>query len=271
MSAIAQDLAHARLLERLAPAMRAAGRLIEELKAAGIVHRSKADKSAVTEADEASERLLAAALRELDPDAIIIGEEASAAGIRPEPGARFWLIDPLDGTNGFVRGRSDYAVNVGLVEDGVPTVGLILHPPTQTLWTGAIGLGAWKEGADGERHAIRTRPLGDPVAIATSHSHLDRRTQAWVDAVPGAVISPSSSSLKFCLLAEGLQDAYPRYGPTCEWDTAAGDAILRAAGGIVLGTDGKPFPYPKPESLNGPFLALGDPAAAAKLPPLPPA
>lgn len=268
MSGIAQDLAHARLLERLAPAMRAAGRLIEEMKAAGFERHAKPDKSIVTEVDVASEKLLTAAIRQLDDEAVIIGEELSAAGIRPEPGARFWLIDPLDGTRGFVAGRLDYAVNVGLVEDGVPTLGLILHPPTQTLWTGALGLGAWREDGHGERQPIHARPLGSPVAIATSHSHLDPRTQAWVDQVPGAVTSPSSSALKFCLVAQGEQDAYPRYGPTCEWDTAAGDAILRAAGGIVLGTDGRPFAYPKPDSLNGPFLALGDPSAQGRLPAL---
>ncbi len=270
MSDIAQSLAHARLLERLSPAVRAAGRLIEQMKAAGLERHTKPDKSVVTDADVASENLVTEAIRVVDPEAVIIAEEASAAGASPETGERFWLLDPLDGTRGFVAGRLDYVVSVGLIEGGIPTVGLILHPPSQTLWTGAVGLGAWRETEGGERHPIHTRPLASPIAIATSHSHLDPRTQAWVDQVPGAIISPSSSAMKFCLLAEGKHDAYPRYGRTFEWDSAAGDAILRAAGGIVLGTDGLPFTYAKPGALNGPFLALGDPSAASRLPRLTP-
>ncbi len=265
-ASLTDDLAHARLLERLTPAMQEAGALIEQLKAAGLVHRDKADKSPVTEADEAAERLLEAAIRAIDPDTPIVGEEASAAGIQPGVTARFWLIDPLDGTRDFVEGGSDYSVNIGLVEDGVPTLGLVLHPPTGTLWTGAIRLGAWKEGPSTPRRAINGRALAAPPVIVTSRSHLDPKTKAWVALVPDAEVKPSGSSLKFCLLAEGLADAYPRYGPTSEWDTAAADAILRAAGGITLGPDGKPFGYGKPRYLNASFLALADPDAAECLP-----
>lgn len=267
-SSLADDLARARLLERLAPALREAGALIEQLKADGLAEaRRKADRSPVTEADEAAERLLTAAIRALDPEAPIVGEEAAAAGTAGtgDGAARFWLIDPLDGTRAFVRGDPDYSVNVGLIEAGVPTVGLVLHPPTGMLWTGAAGLGAWKE-SGGERQAIRTRPLGNPPRLVTSQSHLDPATRDWCAAVPGALIEASGSSLKFCLLAEGLADAYPRFGETSEWDTAAADAILRAAGGITLGPDGGPLGYGKPGGLNGPFLALGDPTAAARLP-----
>ena len=265
-ASLTDDLVHARLLERLTPAMRDAGALIERLKAEGMVHRNKADRSPVTEADEAAERLLEAAIRAIDPDAPIVGEEASAAGFQPGVTARFWLIDPLDGTRDFVEGGSDYSVNIGLVEDGVPTLGLVLHPPTGTLWTGASHLGAWKEGPAIPRQAIHARTLAIPAVVVTSRSHLDPRTKAWVAQVPEAEVKPSGSSLKFCLLAEGLADAYPRYGPTSEWDTAAADAILRAAGGITLGPDGEPFAYGKPGYLNASFLALADPSAAARLP-----
>ncbi|TPE58715.1 3'(2'),5'-bisphosphate nucleotidase CysQ [Sandaracinobacter neustonicus] len=270
MTSLSDTLAHAELLEALSPAVRAAGALIEQLKANGLVQRDKADKSPVTEADEAAEQLLEAAIRKLEPDAVIVGEEAVAAGTIPDAAARFWLIDPLDGTRDFVGGGLDYSVNVGLVEQGVPTVGLVLHPPGGTLWTGAAGLGAWKEGPTEPRHAIRTRPL--PAAaprIVTSRSHLDDQTKAWAAACPGAETHPSGSSLKFCLLAEGAADAYPRFGPTCEWDTAAADAILRAAGGTMLGPDGALFSYGKPRYLNGGFLALGDPSAVARLPAFP--
>ncbi len=267
MNSLSQDLAHAELLEALAPALREAGLLIERLKAGGLVQRDKADKSPVTEADEAAEALLEAAIRAIDPDAVIVGEEAVAAGIRPDATARFWLIDPLDGTKDFVGGGSDYSVNVGLVEDGVPTLGLVLHPPTGTLWTGAVGLGAWKEAPNEARKAIRSRPFpGASPRVVTSRSHLDEQTKAWCAACEGADTQPSGSSLKFCLLAEGAADAYPRFGPTSEWDTAAADALLRAAGGITLAGDGQPLAYGKPRYLNGAFLAIADPGAAFRLP-----
>lgn len=269
---LAQDLAHAELIERLTPAMRAAGVLIEQHRADGISSREKAGSdgwgsSPVTEADEAAEHLLTAAIREIDPDAVIVGEEATAAGIQPDATSRFWLIDPLDGTRDYVEGGNDYSVNIGLVENGVPTMGLVLHPPSGTLWTGSTGLGAWKEAPESPRHAIHARPLAGPPTIVTSRSHLDERTKAWVAALGESSTHPSGSSLKFCLLAEGAADIYPRFGPTSEWDTAAADAILRAAGGITLAPGGEPFAYGKARYLNGPFLALADPAAAGRLPP----
>jgi 3'(2'), 5'-bisphosphate nucleotidase len=269
MNSLADTLARAELLEALTPAVRAAGELIERLKANGLVHRDKADRSPVTEADEAAEALLEEAIHKLDAQAVIVGEEASAAGRQQVAAERFWLIDPLDGTRDFVSGGQDYSVNVGLVEDGMPVLGLVLHPPSATLWTGASGLGAWKEAPGSPRHAIRTRPYpGAAPHIVTSRSHLDDRTRAWCDRFPAATTRPSGSSLKFCLLAEGEADLYPRFGPTSEWDTAAADAILRAAGGLTIGADGEPFGYGKPQHLNGPFLALADPSAIPKLPTL---
>jgi 3'(2'), 5'-bisphosphate nucleotidase len=264
-ASLTQDLDHARLLEALTPAVLQAGQLIERLKAAGIAGRAKADRTPVTEADEAAETLLAAAIREAEPDAIIVGEEACAAGDEPDPTARFWLIDPLDGTRDFVEGRADYSVNVGLVVEGRPVLGLVLHPPSTTLWTGAEGLGAWKD-AGGIRTAIRARPIATPPVIVTSRSHLDDRTRAWAAAVPNAELRPSGSSLKLCLLADGTADLYPRFGPTCEWDTGAADAILRAAGGTTLGLDQHPLAYGKPSYRNTSFLALADPTAAQGLP-----
>lgn len=268
IASLAEDLAHARLLERLTPVIQEAGALIERLKAAGCIDQSrdKADRSPVTEADEAAEALLTAAIRALDPEAVIVGEEASAAGIQPDACARFWLLDPLDGTRDFVEGGPDYSVNIGLVEAGVPTLGLVYHPPSGTLWTGAQGLGAWKEAPDLARTPIRARPLAAPPVVVTSRSHLDERTRAWVAGIPGAESRPSGSSLKFCLLAEGHADVYPRYGPTSEWDTAAADAVLRAAGGITFAAGGAPLAYGKPRYLNSSFLAVGEPAAASRLP-----
>ena len=268
---LAEDLAHAELIERLTPAMRAAANLIEQHRANGIISREKSGShgspaSPVTEADEAAERLLTTAIRAIDPGAVIVGEEATAAGIQPAATRRFWLIDPLDGTRDYVEGGNDYSVNIGLIEDGVPTLGLVLHPPSGTLWTGARGLGAWKEVPEKARSPIHARPLAPNPRIVTSRSHLDERTKAWVaalqiSAVGDCSLHPSGSSLKFCLLAEGAADIYPRYGPTSEWDTAAADAILRAAGGLTLAPGMAALAYGKRDYLNGPFLALADPAA----------
>lgn len=262
-------LVFAQLIEALTPAVRQAGSLIEGMKAKGVAERQKSDRSPVTEADEAAERLLENAIREVDPDAVIVGEEAAAVGKAPVAGSadRYWLIDPLDGTRDFIKGGVDYSVNVGLVEGGLPILGLVLHPPTGTLWTGAPGLGAWKETAAHSRHSIRVRAMPDPPIIATSRSHLDPRTSAWVALVPNAVVHPTGSSLKLCLIAEGTADVYPRYGRTCEWDTAAADAILRAAGGLMLMEGGAPFIYGKPEYLNPGFIAFGDHDAPGILPP----
>lgn len=254
------------LIEALIPAMRAAGDLIETIRLAGVIHRDKADASPVTEADEQAEALLTAAILAIEPDAIIVGEEASAAGIQPDPCARFWLVDALDGTKDFIRGGPDYSVNVALIEGGVPVLGLVLAPRDGTLWAGAFGLCAFKQIAGGDRTAIATRPYAARPVIVTSRTHLDSATSRYAAAIPGADTRPSGSSLKFCLVAEGAADLYPRFGPTSEWDTAAGDALLRAAGGITLGEDGAPFAYAKPKFHNGAFLAVGDPGAV--VPPL---
>ncbi|MFQ3667114.1 MAG: 3'(2'),5'-bisphosphate nucleotidase CysQ [Sphingomonadaceae bacterium] len=250
----------------LEAAMRAAGATIERLKAEGVEARDKADRSPVTIADEAAETILAAAVRAVEPQALIIGEEAAAAGHLPPPSGRFWLIDPLDGTRDFLGGREGYTVNLGLVVDGNPVFGLVLHPPSGRLWTGSSSLGAERVEANGTRTPIAARALPQAPALVVSHSHLDDRTAAWADAVPGATRTSAGSSIKFCLLAEGTADAYPRYGPTMEWDTAAADAVLRAAGGATFDEGGQPFRYGKPGYRNAPFLAVGDPGAVALLP-----
>lgn len=262
------ELQFAQLIETLTPAVRQAGSMIETLKAKGVAERIKSDRSPVTEADEAAERLLTAAIREIEPDAIIVGEEAASAGTAPAPAAtsRYWLLDPLDGTRDFIRGGVDYTVNVGLVENGLPILGLVLHPPTGTLWTGAPGLGAWKESAHHSRHAIRVRAMPDAPTIVTSRSHLDERTSAWVAQIAGASVHPSGSSMKLCLVAEGMADIYPRHGRTCEWDTAAADAILRAAGGLMLEEGGEPFVYGRVNFLNPGFIAFGDHDGPVRVP-----
>lgn len=263
------------LAEALRPAMQAAGALIQRYRARGVAVREKPAEaerppSPVTDADVDAEALLAAAIRSADPGAIIVGEEASAAGRQPLPTARFWLIDPLDGTRAFVDGGDDYSVNIGLVVDGAPAMGLVQHPPTGALWAGIPGLGAWKDTADGARRDLHGRAAPARLRILTSHSHLDARTRAWLAETGAHDSAARGSSLKFCLLAEGTADLYPRFGPTHEWDTAAADAVLRAAGGQTLGQwaggRAQPLVYGKADYLNGPFLALTRPTIVGRLP-----
>ncbi|MDT7934582.1 MAG: 3'(2'),5'-bisphosphate nucleotidase CysQ [Sphingomonadaceae bacterium] len=259
------------LLDTLAPAMREAGRLIEAIRLSGCAAAEKADKSPVTEADQQAEVLLAAAIRAVDTGAQIVGEEECAeCGGVPEAASRFWLIDPLDGTKSFIAGSDDYSVNVGLVVDGDPVLGLLLAPRTGVLWAGVVGHGAWREVPSQGREPIAThRPARERPVVLTSRSHRDKRTEAWIADLPGgAEVLPSGSSLKFVALAEGRADLYPRFSPTSEWDTAAGDAILRAAGGTTLCEGREPFRYGKPGCRNAGFLAVGDPAIVSALPPL---
>ena len=254
------------LIEALIPAMREAAAVIEAVRERGIVRRDKADASPVTEADEAAELILAAAIRLLD-NAPIVGEEAHAAGHRPDACARFWLIDPLDGTKDFIAGRAAYSVNVALVEGGVPVLGLVLSPRDGVLWAGAQGQGAFRQdAADAPRVPISTVPMRPLPVVVVSHSHLDQATRDWVTALGACALEPAGSSLKFCRVAEGSADVYPRYGPTCEWDTAAGHAVLLAAGGAMRAAGGGAFGYGKPAYKNGGFLAVGDAAAFGRLP-----
>ena len=256
------------LIDALVPAMRAAAAVIEHVREGGIVQRDKADASPVTEADEAAEVLLTAAIRAVDASPIV-GEEAHAAGHRVDACARFWLIDPLDGTKDFIAGRAGYSVNVALIEGGVPVLGLVLSPRDGVLWAGALGRGAFRQnGPDAPRLPIGTHPMRPLPVVVVSHSHLDPRTADWVTALGACALEPAGSSLKFCRVAEGSADVYPRYGPTCEWDTAAGHAVLLAAGGTMRAAGGGDFVYAKPEYKNGGFLALGDRNSIGRLPPL---
>ncbi len=259
---------HATLLDALVPVVRAAGAAIEAVRAAGIVARGKADASPVTDADEAAEAIIVAALAELDPGTPIVAEEAHAAGHRPLPAARFWLIDPLDGTRDFIAGRAAYSVNVALVEDDRPVLGLVLSPRDAVLWAGSAGTGAFRQrpGAAPERIAVRRAAA--PPTVVVSHSHLDDATKEYLSILGLVDLEPAGSSLKFCRLAEGSADVYPRYGPTMEWDTAAGHAVLLAAGGAMRGPSGRDFAYGKPGYRNGAFLAVGDADLFASLPPL---
>ncbi|MDP6952432.1 MAG: 3'(2'),5'-bisphosphate nucleotidase CysQ, partial [Alphaproteobacteria bacterium] len=217
----------------------------------------KSDASPVTEADEAANALIVERLSVLAPDIPIIAEESVAAGIVPDIGERFWLVDPLDGTREFIAGRNEYTVNIALIESRVPVLGVIDLPAKGEAYLGVVGKGAWRI-VDGERRAIVARPVpaANPIAVA-SRSHGDAQTDAWLAEAGVGECVRAGSSAKFCVLACGKADLYPRFGRTMEWDIAAGHAILAAAGGSVTTLDGSAFLYAKPGFENPPFIARG--------------
>ncbi|MEN3971733.1 3'(2'),5'-bisphosphate nucleotidase CysQ [Sphingomicrobium sp. XHP0235] len=253
-------IANATLADQLAAAAREAADAILRVVREGFDVERKGDDSPVTRADRAAEAVILDALGRHAPGVPVIAEEQAAAGHIPAHGDTFFLVDPLDGTKEFVRGGDDYTVNIGLIEQGVPTLGVIQVPATGQLFAGRVGQGAWRE-TEGGRDAMAVRAWPDlPVAV-TSKSHLSASTLAYLEATmrSGFQRTGIGSSLKFCLLAEGRADIYPRLSPTCEWDTAAGHAILSAAGGQVDGPDGRPLAYGKRKFFNPGFLAATRP------------
>ena len=251
-------LAPALLLPKVLAIAEAAGTVVLQHFHQGTTVATKADASPVTAADEAGEALILAGLRELTPTVPIVAEEAVAAGQVPEVGqGLFWLVDPLDGTKEFISKNGEFTVNIGLIEHRRPILGVVLAPARGLAWWGAAGQGAVRrENGAVSTITVRPRPAQGAMAVA-SRSHRDAETDAWLTAQGITDTISAGSSLKFCLVAEGKADAYPRFGPTMEWDTAAGDAVLRAAGGRVETTDGKPFLYVKPGFRNPGFIALG--------------
>lgn len=237
-----------------------AAALVMEIYGTEFSVRRKGDSSPVTEADERAEDLILPALRELIGGAPAIGEESVARGARPQVGdGPFWLVDPLDGTKEFVSRNGEFTVNVALVENRSPVLGVVLAPAAGVGFR-ACGAGtAEKRGTGGEWTPIRARRIpANGAVVVSSRSHGDRRRIA--EMLRGAAIDRhrlAGSSLKFCLVAEGTADVYPRYGGTSEWDTAAGQAVLDAAGGSVRTLDGDELRYGKPGWRNPEFVARG--------------
>lgn len=226
----------------------------------------KSDGSPVTAADLCANEIICDRLRSILPEIPIVSEEACAPSSL-QVDDRFILVDPLDGTKEFIQGRDEFTVNIGLIERGIPVAGAVFAPALGILYV--AGNNAYRvEAAPGEKLAAlhdmrllkaRPRPASQWRAV-TSRSHLDPDTQSWIDRHPVAELRAAGSSLKFCTIAEGDADVYPRLAPTMEWDTAAGDAVLRAAGGSVLDLAGAPFRYGKPDYRNGSFIAWGLPS-----------
>jgi 3'(2'), 5'-bisphosphate nucleotidase len=248
---------HGRLLEDIAVAAREAGEAILEIVRRGFDVEHKLDSSPVTEADRAAELIILAALAKAAPGVPIIAEEEVAAGRIPAHGDTYFLVDPLDGTKEFVRGGDDYTVNIGLIVNGTPHLGVVFAPATKQLHAGIVGEGAWLEDLS-NRIPISTRKPGSELVAVASKSHFNQPTADYLcEAAKDCGYVGIGSSLKFCIVAEGRADIYPRLSPTSEWDTAAGHAVLLAAGGRVDGPDGEPLGYGKRAFLNRGFVATG--------------
>ena len=243
-----------------------AGRAVMEVYAGECEARHKVDASPVTEADERAEAVILAELRAAFPDLPVIAEESVSRGVIPTCGARFILVDPLDGTREFLARNGEFTVNIALVDAGAPVAGAVYAPALGKLWVG--GASAWSCAAAPDeglpplasRRRIKARAPGAAGLVALcSRSHGDAATEAFLAGLSIAGRVNAGSSLKFCLIAEGEADVYPRFGPTMEWDVAAGEAVLRAAGGRVATPDGGAFVYGKADAgfRNGPFIAWG--------------
>jgi 3'(2'), 5'-bisphosphate nucleotidase len=250
-------LADGTLIDALAEIAEAAAAVIRPYWRNGVVADAKADDSPVTRADRDAEALILERLTALWPDVPAVAEEASEAHGRPERAPElFWLVDPLDGTRGFVRGDEHFTVNIALIHGRRPVAGVVTAPAPDVTWAGGPG-GAVRRRAGGAWESIRVRPR-PAVALALMSRGVKPEDAAKLAELHGCVEwRGEDSSLKFCRIAEGDCDVYPRTGPTSEWDTAAGQAVLEAAGGRVLGPEGAPLAYGKPGFMNGAFTAYG--------------
>ncbi|MGB3391834.1 MAG: 3'(2'),5'-bisphosphate nucleotidase CysQ [Stenotrophomonas sp.] len=238
-----------------------AGAAIMQVYADGFDIERKADDSPVTTADLAAHRLIVQGLSRLTPQLPVLSEEsAQLPWTTRRQWREYWLVDPLDGTREFIKRNGEFSVNIALIRDGVAVFGVVQAPVTGVVWHAQRGEGAWRrEGAREE--AIYTRvPPTPPLRVAASRSHRDARTEALLARMGEIELVAQGSSLKFCRIAEGSLDVYPRLGPTSEWDTAAGQCVLEVAGGVLLAADsGEPFRYnQRPRLLNGDFVAFGD-------------
>src|SRR6478736_2771769 len=244
-------------LQTLVRIVRAAGEVVMRHYEAGCDARVKADRSPVTDADEEAEKLILAELNAAFPGVPVVAEEAAAAGHVSKVGSRFFLVDPVDGTKEFVKRGGEFTVNIGEIVDGKPVSGVVLAPAIGRLFAGAQGEGAFELAHGALRDIACRAPSPDGLIAVSSRSHPDAKTDELLKTLPIKGHTNAGSSLKFCLVAAGEADIYPRAGETMEWDTAAGHAVLKAAGGNVTNWDGTPFLYGKPGFRNGPFIARG--------------
>jgi 3'(2'), 5'-bisphosphate nucleotidase len=232
---------------------RATMRYYDGVEDAGV--REKDDRSPVTLADEVAHGILVDGLQRIDPATPVVSEEAEAARFEHRRGwRRFWLVDPLDGTKEFIKRRAEFTVNVALIVDGEPVFGVVLAPALDLLYWAVKGGGSWREvkGDTAERIYSASPPAGTPLTVVESLSHPSPELEEYLRTIPVARRVKAGSSLKFCWVAEGRADIYPRLGPTMEWDVAAGDCIYRQSG--RNGERSSPLTYNKPDLRNPSFV-----------------
>ncbi|HEY3645643.1 MAG TPA: 3'(2'),5'-bisphosphate nucleotidase CysQ [Gammaproteobacteria bacterium] len=251
-----------KLLAPLLDIARAAGEEIMRIYAGEFSVEMKQDMSPVTDADLAAHKVIVADLNRITPGIPVLSEES--AGIPFTERSRwdsYWLVDPLDGTKEFINKNGDFTVNIALIQGGTPILGVVYVPVTGMSYYGCVGVGAFKRDKDGQTSPIKVRTLieGKPVKVVASRSHRGELLDGYLAKLGPHETVSRGSSLKFCLVAEGAADVYPRLGPTSEWDTGAGHAVVLAAGGQVIGMDGRPLPYNSKDSLLNPhFIAYAD-------------
>ena len=248
------------LIDDVRAAALSAGAAILEVYGQDFAVERKADASPVTHADRLAEAIIVEALRRATPEIAVVAEELAAAGHLPATAPeRFWLVDPLDGTKEFIARNGEFTVNIALIERGCPVLAVV-HAPAQDVTYWAEGGRAFRQrGGRGAAEAIAARPVpAEGAVVLHSRSHADEaELAAWIARLKRPERRISGSSIKFCLVAAGEADLYPRFGTTMEWDTAAGQAVLEAAGGMVKTRDGAPLLYGKPGFVNPDFIASG--------------
>jgi 3'(2'), 5'-bisphosphate nucleotidase len=250
------------LVKQLLPIARSAGDIIMSIYDGGVVNiLREEDSGPVTEADLAAHRLLVSQLKPLLPACPVVSEEDPASQAYRQNKGRFWLIDPLDGTKEFLVRNSEFTVNIALVEDGRSVLGVVYAPAIDALYWGGAGFGAFRC-VRGETAAIKVSGAegNDVFRVVASKSHLNEATQSFIHRLGVVSLVQAGSSLKFCRVAEGEADIYPRLAPTCEWDTAAAQAVLEGAGGTVQDLRSQPLQYGKSDVLNPSFIATRDTA-----------
>jgi 3'(2'), 5'-bisphosphate nucleotidase len=250
------------LIESVVSISRLAGREILKFYDSGFDVEMKDDNSPLTTADRAAHHLIQTALEQLTPEIPVWSEESAAIpyAVRRH-WKEFWLVDPLDGTKEFIKRNGEFTVNIALIRDHQAVMGIVHVPVTDISYFGSKNTGAWRQQGSTGAKTIRVRqPAAKPAIIVGSRSHANPELVNQLDRLGSHELVSMGSSLKFCRIAEGLADFYPRTGPTCEWDTAAAQAVVEAAGGQVVKTDGSPLLYNRKESyLNPYFFVFGDP------------
>lgn len=246
------------LLDKVLEIADTASRKVMEIYQTDFEVQTKDDNSPITAADIASHHVIVDGLKELTPDIPILSEESANAPWNERKGwTRFWLVDPIDGTKDFTNRTGEFTVNIALIENGEPVMGVVTAPALNEAYWGIKGQGAWKREADGSTRRLEVVNPPEAVRAVASKNHMNEETRTFIEQLGDHELVQAGSSLKFCRIAEGQADIYPRLGPTCEWDTGAAHAVLVAAGGKVTQLDGTPLAYGKEDVLNPYFVASG--------------